>query len=243
MQNFNKLEAFLENLEVKPDIISISETWIKPSFAGPFNNLKGYHFVSNCRQNHTGGGVAFYVKHCIPFNVCTDLTIMNEKIFESLFINIRIGKENILCWTIYRAPLKDSSSNQQFLNTLKECLNAIDTRSKCYLYGDYNYDLIKISEQNFVSNFAEIMTDHSFFSIINKPTRISNNSATVLDHIWTNSYTNLIKSAVILHPLSDHLPVIMCTKIECQRSNESIYERRFTIKAKKNSLMTLKILK
>ena len=41
-ENFNKLEAFLANMEFKPDIISITETWIKPSSIGPYKNLQGY---------------------------------------------------------------------------------------------------------------------------------------------------------------------------------------------------------
>ena len=58
-ENFNKLEAFVANIEFKPDIISITETWIKPSSTGPYKNLESYQFVSNCRKDCNGGGVAF----------------------------------------------------------------------------------------------------------------------------------------------------------------------------------------
>ena len=89
-KNFNKLEAFLANMEFKPDIISITETWIKPSSTGLYKNLEGYQFAwgSNCRKDCNGGGVAFFVKNGISFYVCDDLTIMKEKKFESLFIKI-----------------------------------------------------------------------------------------------------------------------------------------------------------
>ena len=73
-ENFNKLEAVLANMEFKPDIISITETWIKQSSTGPFKNLEGYEFVSNCRKDCNGGGVAFYVKNGISFYVCDDLS-------------------------------------------------------------------------------------------------------------------------------------------------------------------------
>ena len=43
------------------------------------------------------------------------------------------------------------------------------------------------------------MLNHNFCSIINKPTRITDTSATVLDHIWTNAYTDHIKSDIILY--------------------------------------------
>ena len=45
------------------------------------------------------------------------------------------------------------------------------------------------------------------FPIINVPTRISNSTATVLDHFWTNIIDLPVKSAVIVNPVSDHLPV------------------------------------
>ena len=32
----------------------------------------------------------------------------------------------------------------------------------------------------------------------------------MLDRIWTNAYTDHIKSGIILHSVSDHLPVFMC---------------------------------
>ena len=54
------------------------------------------------------------------------------------------------------------------------------------------------------------MLDHNFCSLINKPTRISDTGATVLDQIWTNSCSDHIKSGIILHSISDHLPLFMC---------------------------------
>ena len=32
----------------------------------------------------------------------------------------------------------------------------------------------------------------------------------MLGHIWTNAYTDHIKSSIILHSVSDHLPIFMC---------------------------------
>ena len=57
------------------------------------------------------------------------------------------------------------------------------------------------------------MYDHSFYPIINKPTRITQNSSTCIDHIWTNIHAKIIKSAIITHKIADHLPVVQSTKI------------------------------
>ena len=48
--NLSKLEALILSMQCKPDVISISETWIKPKHSGPYNDLDGYKFVSNSRN-------------------------------------------------------------------------------------------------------------------------------------------------------------------------------------------------
>ena len=87
LQNFSKLEALICSIELKPDIISITETWAKPHTSGPYYSLCGYNFISNCRKLSVGG-VGIYVTSSIHFSIIDKLTIMKEKLFESVFINI-----------------------------------------------------------------------------------------------------------------------------------------------------------
>ena len=54
---------------------------------------------------------------------------------------------------------------------------------KCFIFGDFNYHLAKTVTNSHVSDVTEIMLNHCFNSLINKPTRISQESAAVLDHI------------------------------------------------------------
>ena len=122
---------------------------------------------------------------------------MDEKIFESLFINVQVGKETIVCGTIYRSPVDHVKAHLDFRLQLTECLEKLDAKRKCY-------DLAKSNENTHVSDFPEVMLNHNFCSIIKKPTRIiEDTSATVLDHVWTNAYTDHIKSGItvfcILH--------------------------------------------
>ena len=85
----------------------------------------------------------------------------------------------------------------------------MDAKRKCFIFGDFNCDLAKSVENTHVRDFTEVMLDHNFCSLINRPTRITDTGATVLDQIWTNSYSDHIKSGVILHFISDHLPLVM----------------------------------
>ena len=72
------------------------------------------------------------------------------------------------------------------------------------------------------------MLEGHYFPVINKPTCITDTSATVLDHIWTNLHQQQIKSGVILNPLSDHLPVYMCFNLNKQNLYRPQQKRSFT---------------
>ena len=78
--------------------------------------------------------------------------------------------------------------------------------------GDFNYDLLHQSHA-FADDFVDTIYDYSFYSIINKPTRITQNLSSCIDHNWTNIHDKIIKSAIITHKIADHLPVIQSTKI------------------------------
>ena len=210
--NFSKLEAFIHSLEVKPDIIAVKETWIQANAPGPYYNLSGYMFVSNGRKSHRGGGVGVYIKNIHNFSVVQELTIMNEKTFESIFIKIDIRNIDLLCGNIYKSPSNNIHSNEVLINTLHNCLDITGPNKKCFIVGDLNYNLAN-HDNSHVSNFTKLMLEKSYFLVINLSSRISDSNATVLDHIWTNLYSNQIKSGIILHSISDHLPTFACVNM------------------------------
>ena len=133
---------------------------------------------------------------------------MNEKVFESIFVKIELKHDIITYGTIYRSPMTDSTSNQQFITNLRSILSHLKPNTKCFIYGDFNYDLLQ-AENRYTSKFNETMFDHGFYSSINKPTRITSSNATVLDHVWTNIYY-VIKAKIVLLPISHHLPLFTC---------------------------------
>ena len=60
------------------------------------------------------GGVAFFAKNSLQFDTIDELFVMNEKIFESLFINVEVGKATVVCGVIYRSPSDDLEAHQEF---------------------------------------------------------------------------------------------------------------------------------
>ena len=110
-----------------------------------------------------------------------NFSIINEKVFESIFVKTELKHDAITSGTIYRSPMTDFTSNQQFIINLSSVLSPLNPNTKCFVYGDFNHKLLQ-AENKYTSKFVETMFDHCFYSLTNKSTRITSSSATVLDH-------------------------------------------------------------
>ena len=128
-------------------IQTINETWEKHDLFGEYRNLSGYTYISNPRLKSKGGGVGLYIKDKLVFSLNSDLTIMNEKYFESIFITIQFKNKSIICEIIYRSPRNDKLSFDIFNNYLLQTLNAINkTKHKCFIMDDFNIDLLNLTD-------------------------------------------------------------------------------------------------
>ena len=61
-------------MEFKPDIISITETWIKQSSTGPYKNLEGYQFASNLEKIVMVGEWHFMLKTVLVYLFMSAMT-------------------------------------------------------------------------------------------------------------------------------------------------------------------------
>ena len=77
-----------------------------------------------------------------------------------------------------------------------------------YLMGDYNIDLLKSNTTHRPTQlFLNQMLSSGFFPAIDRATRITDTSATLIDNIYTNVHHKGIKSYIWITDISDHLPV------------------------------------
>ena len=88
---------------------------------------------------------------------------------------------------------------------------------------DMNVNL-NYQSQGLEDAFTEIMFENSFYSLINKPTRIIDSNATCIDRIWTNCLNCPVNSAIITRMFADHMTVMQCSllgeseeQLECSR--------------------------
>jgi len=77
-----------------------------------------------------------------------------------------------------------------------------------YLVGNYNVDLLKCNSNSRSSEFLELLFSFGLLQIVTKPTRCTDNSASLIDHIITYHYVPSYTSVILTSKISDHFPVL-----------------------------------
>ena len=72
-----------------------------------------------------------------------------------------------------------------------------------------------------------MLYSHNLLPVITKPTRITNHTGTLIDHIYTNSVNRLI-SGVIPVEVSDHLPIFCTVETSLKKHNDQFYRRDYS---------------
>ena len=65
------------------------------------------------------------------------------------------------------------------------------------------------------------MHGNNLFNVINKATRVTGTSATLIDHIGTNNFHNTYINGILFEKTSDHFPVFSFFKNNTQRSDKN----------------------
>ena len=225
--NFTELETLLYTSNTNFSVIAVSETWLTAANDDLFN-LSNYSFFSSSRSSdRRGGGIGLYISTQFSATKCTDLITTNtslECIFVTLNANYAQTFTKTLAGCIYRPP---NSDLHLFTTALETLLNVIDTKYKhctTLLAGDFNLDLLKLNSDTHVQEFTNQLASHSFFPVISKPTRVTNNSASLIDNVFCNSFTNSISSYIIYNDISDHFPIavrLVSSKVRPRPTSDS----------------------
>ena len=207
-KHIQDLNNYLSNINVKFTILGLSETWVSNSSSGIYN-MEGYDQIENYRTNRTGGGVSLYIKKNVKYLRRSDLDIFDNHL-ESLFVEIDKQsvncRRNVIVGVLYRPPNTDPDA---FIQSLTPLLEKLDNENKTlYLMGDFNVNLLNADTHKFTSDFIELMFSHYFMPLINKATRVTRNSTTLIDNIFCNDAHNIsLFNGIFYSDISDHFPV------------------------------------
>ena len=150
-----------------PDVICITETWLRENISDSALLLKKYTAFRKDRLDGFGG-VLIAVKSVL--NPTLSETISYEQ--EALFVNVKIGGANYKIVCVYRPPSLNSTENEQFVNFLQERLR---NSPNFVLIGDFNDPNIEwldhYANNSYEQKFIDFINELNLTQFVESPTR------------------------------------------------------------------------
>ena len=215
--NVEKINQDIAEYE-KFDVLCFNETNCDVlKLPNGINNIiiQGFHppiTKAPARKSCKGGGIALYINE----NTCNaddiekyEFKDIDETSLEGefLFAKLKCYKNTnrtIIIGGTYRSP---SSKPDKYIEKLDNILSGLKRHKnkQILLMGDLNIDLTAYESNLCCQNLINITSNHGLIQIISKPTRVTDHSASLIDHIYTNSIQNVTNSGILTLDLSDHL--------------------------------------
>ena len=152
-RNFDDLQTLLAKINVKFNVIGLTETRLNKSSIRNTNiDLSGYSFEHTPTEANCGGAL-LYIDNNINYIVRDDLCIYRSKELESVFIEIINSKDkNTIVGCVYQYPYMNPT---EFIDIyLSELLQTFSKEDKTIiLMGDFNIDLLKYDYNTTVLHF------------------------------------------------------------------------------------------
>lgn len=201
-RNFDELIVYLHQLNIDSvQVIILSECWnlkgvSKTEFYIP--EFRAYNNDSHFNQND---GCIVYIRESIEAMI-NIIPLSNINLLRVTFFY----NDNSIGLTASYRP--NPTNIRQYIGELDGYFANIARKSIELFIGDINIDLLKISDTQ-VSNYVNTLAEHGLFSYIDKPTRITESSQSLIDHIFVGMNNKvrkdlLIKSCICRISLTDH---------------------------------------
>ena len=211
--HWDDLRSLIHNLHSSSfsfDFIGLSETFKVDSLTNM--TMEGYHSpLFRIRTNCNRGGVGLFIKESYSYTVRDDLSVFIPHVIETLFVEFKISEtKKAVLGVIYRPNTAPKADLNIFTTTLLEIINLINNEHKqCILMGDFNIDLLQYNNHNATNNFLDDMFSLNLIPSISKATRVTHQTATSIDNIYTSNIVNTSTSGIIITDLSDHFGVFL----------------------------------
>ena len=203
-------------MDSRPDIVAITETRLSSNSIANLDIPK-YNFFILIHQH-------VQVLKSIPR---PDLKI-NLPLVESCWVQIdpNNNRKHIMIGCIYKHP---PANVEEFTLKFDEFLNKLNpSKYDMYIMGDMNIDLLKYHSHQQTERYLDMIYFLDLLPVIIKPTRITNHTATLTDHIYINN-VNRLTSGIVTVDISDHLPVFCMVHTPFKKQNrQNTYFRDYS---------------
>ena len=144
---------------------------------------------------------------------------------ECVFAELSYMGHTFIVGVVYRPP---NSNTLDFNDSIHYVLEKIAHRP-CYIMGDFNLDLLKHELHHPTEKFLDTMYANSYIPMINRPTRVTSTTCTLIDNIFTNNYS--IDSdnfnGILKADITDHYPIFLIIKAKDNEDVECYFLMQF----------------
>ena len=217
--NHDKLCSVLSCCNLKFDVIDLSEIWTTniPFLSNIFYNYRSFFELP---VNSKVGGVCIFVKNEINSVIRDDLKSgINNANFENLWIELELNKVKYYIGGYYRHP---NTSLTDFSASVSASLDKVKNKKRVICCGDFNANLCKYNSDKCTTEFVNEFLNHNFLPYSLLPTRVTQYSATAIDHLYCNINFNnnyFCKAGLLCSDISDHCGNFMFFGSKTVRAN------------------------
>ena len=186
----------------KVDIFSLSEIFINDDTVIDFE-IPGYKLIKLPRKNGPDGGVGLYIRDQIPFVKREVLDDPDDPDIEGIWIEIfpDSTKSFVFC-VAYRPPDTSEYLPKEFTTKLCKKIELVNIEKKeVIIMGDLNTNYL-VKDDHY--RMKEMVMVNAFAQLIETATRITEETATLIDVVLTNNPLNISSTVNITASLSDH---------------------------------------
>ena len=166
--------------------------------------ILGYTLICNSRSKSKGGGTAILLRNGINYKRRKDIEVFKEKHAETTIIEIiaKDGKK-IIVGSMYRPLNTDPMNFRIAINTISS--TSLKEKKEIILGMDHNLDLLKSGIHKQTQLFLSDLLEKNIYPTITRPTRICQNTATLIDNVFVSKNLHkYFESSIILDDISDH---------------------------------------
>lgn len=152
-----------------------------------------------------------YVQDGIPYRPRPDLSTSSAKSCVNEIYRPKYKK--LLIWTIYHEP---DLNMESFIQDLDTSLSILPEHIELILLGDFNINFIDSNlnnnEKAMKHKLIQVTNSHELDQLINKPTRLTERSSTLIDLLFSNTMHRVTDHRVIHLTISDHFLIFCVAK-------------------------------
>ncbi len=174
--------------------------------------LVGYSYIAQGKSCKSKGGLIIYLYNYNKYKYVNKMKLTKYRTWEGQIIEVNKGgnlSKPVIIGNIYRPPNDLLDSYTEFISEFTLILNNVEfTNCDVILAGDFNINLLKINEKPKISDYFDILNNHSFFPKIILPTRLSIKHGLLIDNCFCKLTENTIHttSGILVKEFSDHQP-------------------------------------